>query len=285
MKIVVLGRSGQLARALARAPIHGDATLVSLGRDALDLTDASTTAAVLGAQRADLIINAAAYTAVDKAESEPAAAFALNRDAPAAIARFCAESGARLVHVSTDYVFDGAKAGAYVEDDARAPLNVYGRSKAEGEDAVLNSGADAVIVRTSWVYAAEGANFLRTMLRLAETRDEIGVVDDQIGAPTWAADLADACLAAGAATARGAFHYAAAGAGSWADFAEAVFTEAAQRGLPHARVKRISARDYPTAAARPANSRLDTSKFERAFGVVLRPWREALGACMGEVRP
>lgn len=289
MKILVLGRSGQLARALARTPIHGQDTIECLGREALDLANTHAIGGALAALAPDLIINAAGYTGVDRAESEPEAAYALNRDGPAAIARYCADSGAALVHVSTDYVFDGAKAGAYVEDDPRSPLNIYGRSKAEGEDAVRNAGANAAIVRTSWVYAAKGANFLRTILRLAETRDEIAVVEDQIGRPTWAEDLAAACLAIGARlnnadpAARGVFHYAGADDASWADVAEAIFAHAMARGWPSARVKRIAARDYASAATRPANSRLDTSKIERVFGLKPRPWREALAACMNSI--
>jgi dTDP-4-dehydrorhamnose reductase len=239
--------------------------------------------------RPDAVINAAAFTDVDRAETEAAAAFALNRDGPAALARACADLGAPLVHLSTDYVFDGAKPAPYVETDAKAPLNLYGHSKSEGEDSVLASGAHAAIVRTSWVFAAHGRNFLRTMLRLAEARDEIPVVADQIGRPTAASDLAQTCLAVALRaldrdpTSRGVFHYSDAGDASWADFAEAIFSEAAKAGLKLARVKRITTAEFPTPARRPANSRLDSTKIGAALGVAPRDWREACAICVREV--
>lgn len=279
-RIVVVGASGQLGIELVRA----GADIIGLTRAELDLTDERSVAEILAPLGPDVVINAAAYTGVDKAESEPEAAFALNCDAPAALARAAADLGAAFVHVSTDYVFDGAKRAAYVEGDARAPLSVYGRSKAAGEDAVLAAHPGAAIVRTSWVYSPHRANFVKTMLRLAESRDAIGVVADQCGRPTAAADLANACLTLGRARIGGVFHYAGAGDATWADFAEAIFAEAAARGRKAARVQCITTAEFPAPAKRPANSRLDTSKIE-ALGINPRPWREALVRCLNELLP
>lgn len=287
-RILVIGHSGQLATALRKLELPRGLELEALGRDRFDLLKTALLHAKLRDLRPDIVINTAAFTAVDRAETETAAAFALNRDGPAALARACADLGAGLIHLSTDYVFDGAKAAPYLETDARAPLNTYGRSKAEGEDAVLASGAHAAIIRTSWVFAPHGQNFLRTMLRLAETRDEIAVVADQIGRPTAAADLAQACLAMALRAldrdpdSAGLFHYAGAGDASWADFAEAIFTEAAKAGARPARVKRITTAQYPTPARRPANSRLDTGKIRTALGITPRDWREACAICVRE---
>ncbi len=284
-RILVIGHSGQLATELRKLALPRGVTLEALGRDRLDLLETAVLAEKLRDLRPSAVINAAAFTAVDRAETEPAAAFALNRDSPALLAHACADLGAPLVHLSTDYVFDGAKPAPYVETDAKAPLNVYGRSKAEGEDAVLASGAHAMIVRTSWVFAAHGQNFMRTMLRLAETRDEVPVVADQIGRPTAAADLAQASLAMvlraldGDRASTGVFHYAGAGDATWADFAEAIFAESAKAGAKSARVRRITSAEYPTPARRPANSRLDTAK----IGVTPRDWREACAICVREV--
>ncbi|MGE0044821.1 MAG: dTDP-4-dehydrorhamnose reductase [Hyphomonadaceae bacterium] len=279
--ILILGRSGQLAQALFARPAPDGFRWDAWGRETLDLARDDVEARVRAAAPA-AVINAAAHTGVDRAESEPEAAFALNRDAPGALARAAAALGAPFVHISTDYVFDGTKPSPYTEEDPLAPLGVYGRSKAEGEALVRESGGRAAIIRTSWVYARAGANFVNTMLRLSEARDEINVVADQIGRPTWARDLADACvgmterLLLDDARAEGVFHYSGAGDATWADFAEAIFA-AARRPV---RVKRITTEDYPTPAARPKNSRLDCSKIA-ALGIQPRPWREALALCIG----
>ena len=264
-------------------------TVATLGRDRIDLSKPDIVADAIAALRPAMVVNASAYTAVDKAESDIDAAFALNRDGPAALAFACATLGAPLVHISTDYVFDGAKPAPYVETDAKNPATAYGRSKSAGEDAVLAANANAAIIRTSWVYASHGTNFLRTMLRLAETREEVGVVADQLGRPTWARDLAEATMAVALRArdndpaARGVLHYGGAGDAVWADFAEAIFAGAAARGLKSARVKRITTADYPTPARRPANSRLDTTKIENTLGVKPRDWREACDACLSEL--
>jgi dTDP-4-dehydrorhamnose reductase len=289
VRILVLGKSGQLAQALTRAS-PPDATISALGREALDLAGPeSALSAALRRFAPALVINAAAYTAVDRAESEPDAAFALNRDGPAALARLCADLDVPLIHVSTDYVFDGSKAGPYREDDARAPLNVYGASKASGEDAVLTASARATVVRTSWVFGSRGENFVKTMLRLAQTRDEIGVVHDQVGRPTSADDLATALLTCGFAlldrerAAAGVFHFAGADDASWADLADATFAGAATRGMRTAVVKKIPSAAYKTVAQRPLNSRLDSRKFTAAFGVEPTPWRSALHRTLAEL--
>jgi dTDP-4-dehydrorhamnose reductase len=283
--VLVFGRFGQLARALAASRVPEAWRLSLCGREAIDLSHTEEIEPFIASRRPDAVINAAAYTAVDKAECNAAEAFSLNRDAPASMASACAARDIPIVHVSTDYVFDGAKSEPYVETDAKAPLNVYGRSKSEGEDRVITSGATACVIRTSWLYDATGANFVTAMLRVAHAQDEVRVVADQVGRPTSAADLAEvstamlARLLDGDAQARGVFHYAGAGDASWADFAEAIFAEGRVRGARSARVVRIATAEYPADAARPANSRLDSSKIG-AIGIRPRPWREALALCL-----
>ena len=258
------------------------------GRETLDLASGDV-GRFIRESAPSAVINAAAYTAVDRAESEPEQAFRLNRDAPAAAARSCAELGVPFVHISTDYVFDGAKRAPYLETDPRQPLGVYGRSKAEGEEAVEAAGGHHTILRTAWVFSAFGSNFVRTMLRLAETREEVGVVADQQGNPThardvaWAAVLAAERLRAGDLTAQGLFHVAGAGDTTWAGLAEAVFAESAGRGGASATVRPITTAEYPTPARRPANSRLDTTKLREIFGWAPGPWRESLKAVLDEM--
>ena len=287
-KILVLGRSGQVARELDKLGAPPGFDLQFAGRERLDL-GAADPRPLLDEVRPAAVVNAAAYTAVDKAESEPEAAFALNRDAPAALARACAEAKIPLIHFSTDYVFDGTKPEPYVETDPVHPTGVYGASKAAGEAAVLAAGGPAIVLRTSWVYSAFGANFVKTMLRLAATRDEIGVVADQLGRPTWAEDCARGALRAVRALLDGEigraerFHLSGEGDATWADFAEAIFAESAARGGPAARVRRIATADYPTPARRPANSRLDCAKLVRTLDFPLRPWRQSLSACFEEL--
>jgi len=291
--VLVFGRGGQLARELARIGAPTGLELAFAGREDFDLSTHDP-ASLIAARAPDAVINASAYTAVDKAETEPAAAFRLNRDAPAALARACAARDIPFVHVSTDYVFDGTKAEPYVEEDPVNPMGVYGRSKAEGEAGVLAAGGRAAILRTSWVFGAFGSNFVKTMLGLAATRDELAVVADQIGRPTWAKDLADGALRATTALldrdagAEGLFHLTGSGeAVSWADFAEAIFEESARRGGPSAAVRRITtaqfAADRPGMAPRPANSRLDCSKLVGALNWATPDWRESLAACCSEL--
>jgi dTDP-4-dehydrorhamnose reductase len=285
MRIVVTGREGQVARSLLeRGPVFGH-EIVPLGRPLLDLSgEPASIVAALESVRPHAIVSAAAYTAVDKAESEPEIAFAVNADGPAAVAQAASSLGVPLIHLSTDYVFDGSKASPYAEDDPPAPASVYGASKLAGEQAILSAHANSAVLRTAWVYSPFGANFVKTMLRLAGDRDEVRVVADQVGNPTSALDIADAVLAVAAnllssdePAQRGLFHMAGTGEGSWADFAEEIFAASAAAGGPSAHVTRIGTADYPTAARRPANSRLSCSKLDRAHGVRLPDWRSSTG--------
>lgn len=285
-RILVFGKSGQVATALAHAPSSFEVT--ALGRGEADLSTLDTIAAAIAALRPAVVINAAAYTAVDAAEGDVAAAYALNRDAPAAMARVCADTATPFVHISTDFVFDGTKGAPYVESDPVAPRSVYGASKAEGEAAVLAAGGDISVVRTSWVYAATGKNFVCTMLNLAATRDEVRVVADQHGRPTYAPDLAGALLKIAGALiegddgAAGLIHYANSGEAVWADLAEAAIEGGAARGLRRVPVTRITTAEYPTPAQRPADSRLDLARFTRWAGEAPPQWREALARCLDE---
>ncbi len=282
--ILVIGKTGQVASALdARG--FGDVPHVALGREDADLASPEMLSAAFAAHRPCLVVNAGAYTAVDKAESEPALAFAINRDGTARLAELCAVEGVPLIHISTDYVFDGTKPAPYVEDDPIAPLNVYGASKAEGEIALRERLPAHVILRTSWVYSSTGANFVKTMLRLGATRDELTVVADQIGSPTAADDIAEAIiLIAGRLLAGtgefGTFHMTGSGETSWYGFAQAIFAQVAANGQKVPAVKPIPAKDYPTPARRPANSRLDCSKLERAYGIRLPHWQTSLERCL-----
>ncbi len=288
MRVLVAGRQGQLAQALcARLPRDGHA-VVALGRPELDIADADGVARALDAARPDLVVNAAAYTAVDRAEDEPEAAFAVNRDGAANLARAAAAAGVPLLHLSTDYVFDGLKGAPYVETDAPNPLGIYGRSKAAGEAAVLAAHPRSLVLRTAWVCSATGANFMRTMLRLAAEREELRVVADQLGAPSFAEDLADAIAAmaprlvaapAGDA-AFGIFHLTGAPHASWHGFAEAILAEAAARGHPRPRLLPITTGQYPTKARRPPDGRLDCARIARLHGIRPARWRGSLARCL-----
>ncbi|MBY0569542.1 MAG: dTDP-4-dehydrorhamnose reductase [Hyphomonadaceae bacterium] len=280
-RLLVLGSTGQLGLALQRLTLPRGWEIQTLARADLDLADTGAVETALRAARPQVVINASGYTEVDKAERYPELAFALNSLAPAAMARAAYALSAPLVHVSTDYVFNGEKNAPYLETDAVDPINVYGRSKAEGEAAVLSSIALSAVVRTSWVFSADRANFLKTMLRLGETRRDVRVVADQRGRPTPANELARICVALaerlldGDKNACGLFHCAGAGEATWADFAEAIFSEAERYGCAPVQVQRISTAEYPTPARRPANSRLDTTKIE-ALGLTPMPWRDSM---------
>lgn len=289
MRILVIGAEGQVARALreaaARAP---DLTLACAARPGTDLTRPDSLAAAMAAFAPDVVVNPAAYTAVDRAESEPDLAFAVNRDGAGSAARAAAAMGAPIIHLSTDYVFDGLKATPYVERDPPAPQGVYGRSKLAGEQAVAASGARHVILRTAWLYAPYGANFVRTMLRLAGERDRLAVVDDQVGCPTYAPDLARAILAIARQIAgdgwraahAGVTHAAGPEAMSWRRFAERIVDGAARRGGRRVPVRAIATADYPTAATRPANSRLACERLATVFGVRMAPFQGSLDDCL-----
>lgn len=293
MRIAVTGRSGQIVRSLIE---RGDAAghkVIALGRPQLDLSVPASIAPVLEAASPDLIVSTAAYTAVDKAEGERALAHAVNGTGAGAVAQAARTLGVPLIHISTDYVFDGTLDRPYAESDPTGPTGAYGASKLAGEQAVLAAhGGNSVILRVAWVYSPFGANFVRTMLRLAGDRDEVGVVADQIGNPTSAFDIADGVLRVadnllrdGDPALRGLFHMTAGGEASWADFAEAIFAASAAQGGPSARVKCISTADYPTAACRPVNSRLDSGLIARRHGVALRDWRPALEEVMARLHP
>jgi dTDP-4-dehydrorhamnose reductase len=284
VRVAVTGREGQVARSLAERAAGSDVEILAIGRPDLDL--AGPEEAIINALEAaepDLIVSAAAYTQVDKAESEPELAFAVNEAGPRAIARAARDLGVPLVHLSTDYVFDGAKAAPYVEEDPTSPTGVYGASKLAGERAVLAEQPNSAVLRTAWVYSPFGANFVKTMLRLARDREEVGVVADQRGNPTSALDIADGVLRVAAnlcasedPECRGLFHMTALGEASWAEFAEAIFAASAAAGGPVARVRHIATADYPTPARRPANSRLDSSKLSRVHGVRLPDWHPSV---------
>lgn len=278
-----------MARELAFVAAPAGWTVVFRGRREFDLTYGAGLARLLDQTGPACVINAAAYTAVEQAEDDVDTAFALNRDAAEDLAKACAARGLPLVHFSTDYVFDGTKSEPYVEDDARHPLNVYGRSKAEGEDVIIASDCVHAILRTSWVYAATGSNFVRTMLRLAAERDEVSVVDDQIGRPTWARDCAQAALLAAVrmsdGQSLGVLHLAGAGDASWADLAQAVFDSEAAQGRRVPRLIRVVAADFPSRVKRPMNSRLNTDRIAAVLGWQARPWRDSLKACLAQLEP
>jgi dTDP-4-dehydrorhamnose reductase len=271
LRILLTGRNGQVGWELqkALAPLG---ELTALGRAELDLSDARRLREAVRAANPDVIVNAAAYTAVDKAESEREAAFAVNATAPGVLAGEAKRNGALLVHYSTDYVFDGTKPAPYVEEDEPNPLNVYGASKLAGERAIAASGCRHLILRTSWVYGPRGANFYLTMLRLARERPELRVVDDQVGAPTSSLAIARATAQLLRPGAHGLYHLSAAGRTSWCGFARAILGRA---GIATP-VVAIRTEDYPAPAKRPRNSRLDCSRLRADFGVALAPWEEGL---------
>jgi dTDP-4-dehydrorhamnose reductase len=284
MRIVVTGREGHLARSLVERGKLLAHEILTLARPQLNLAgDPQAIVRAVLAERPDAVVSAAAYTAVDKAESEHELAFAVNEGGARAVATAARECGAALVHLSTDYVFDGSKSSPYVESDCTAPIGIYGASKLAGERAVLAENPNCAILRTAWVYSPFGSNFVKTMLRLAGDREQVNVVADQRGNPTSALDIADGVIAVATNLAqgdeaknRGIFHMTAAGEASWADFATAVFAVSGAAGGPSAAVKPIATADYPTAARRPANSRLDCTLLEQVHGVRLPDWRESL---------
>ena len=284
MRLLVLGRSGQVGNALTQS-LQGLGELIALDRTQLDLSNPDAIRTALRELQPQMIINAAAYTAVDAAESDEATAFQINAEAPRVMAEESERLGAALIHYSTDYVFDGGKQSAWLEDDAAAPLSVYGRSKLAGEQAITDVGGTHLILRTSWVYGLHGKNFLLTMLKLAETREELAIVDDQVGAPTWAVTIADATATiirdagepAQLASQSGVYHLCAGGHTSWFGFAQAIFSHASVQRKP--KLRPITTAEYPTPAKRPSNSMLNTDKFRHTFGD-LPAWDDALQTCM-----
>jgi dTDP-4-dehydrorhamnose reductase len=302
LKIVIVGRNGQLAWE-AKQRFQGLGQIICVGRPEFDLLDLNGVREEIRRIKPSVIVNTAAYTAVDQAESEPEAAMKINSEVSAALAEEAKWLDTLFITYSTDYVFDGKSAAPYSESDSTAPLNVYGASKLSGERAVEAVGGNHLIFRTSWVYGARGKNFLKTILKLAAERPELRIVDDQVGAPTWSRDLAEATkkiieqlvvqsesdnITPGEALGdrRGIYHMTASGSISWYGFATAIVEEMERRGLSQGRVVKvmpIPSRQYPTPAARPHNSRLCNDKLKNAFGVTLPQWRESLAAVMNEL--
>lgn len=281
LRMIVTGKEGQVVQSLLeRAAGNTRFEVIALGRPNLDLSAPETISPIIGAARPDVIVSAAAYTAVDQAETEETEATIINGVAVGKIAEVASALDIPLLHLSTDYVFDGHKDRPYVEMDLVAPASAYGRSKLAGEQAITAATANYAILRTAWVYSPFGKNFLKTMLRLAETRDSINVVDDQVGNPTCALDIADAVFTTAGnlvdsedSNLRGVFHMSGSGEASWADFATEIFARSALSGGPSAEVGRIPTSSYPTPAKRPANSRLDCTRLQDRHGVRLPDWK------------
>lgn len=288
-RVFVIGREGQLARELARAPWPQGWSATFAEPPDLDLTKPDRAAEVVAAAKPDLVVNAAAYTNVEQAEDDFERALLINATGPAAVAAACRTIGVPFVTISTDYVFDGTKPGAYTENDPVRPIGAYGRSKAEGEATIRQANDRHVILRTSWLFSPFGTNFVKTMMRLGGERREVRVVADQRGRPTCAGDLARAvvavCGAIRSGQARfGTYHFANAGAVSWFDFAQAIFEGLAARGetVPE-QVVPVTTAEFPTKAVRPANSELDCGLIERRYGIAIRPWQAALNECLDEL--
>ena len=297
MKILVTGKHGQVGHALQHA-LSGEHEVVAVDREQMDLSDAHAIRSTITTVRPDLIINPAAYTAVDKAESEPALARAINAEAPRVIAEEAAKIGASLIHFSTDYVYEGNKSTAYNESDAVNPLSVYGKTKLAGERAIQAVGLPHLILRTSWVYGTHGKNFLKTILRLSAERDQLKIVADQWGAPTSSDAIAEGVREVLKVwqmqdqTKSGIYHFTNTGSTSWFGFAKAILQSYESKvqalSLPALKIKSetvmpITTADYPTPAARPANSRLDNTKLQNAFGFTLPDWETSLQAVMKQI--
>lgn len=290
--MVVTGREGQVVCSLAERAAANEFEVISLGRPELDLCNGGNSIfSVIERAKPDVIVSAAAYTAVDKAESEPDLAYAVNERGAAAVARTAGALDVPLIHLSTDYVFDGTKPTPYVESDPPNPNSVYGKSKLAGEQAVLGEHQNCAVLRTAWVYSPFGANFVKTMLRLAHDRDEVGVVGDQHGNPSSALDIADAVLqvarnliADEAPRLRGVFHMTGSSEATWAEFAEAIFEASVEAGGPTAAVRHIGTEDFPTIARRPKNSRLNSELVQQMHGVRLPEWRSSLKAVVARLQ-
>jgi dTDP-4-dehydrorhamnose reductase len=290
VKILVIGRDGQLARGLVESAGTSAVRVVAFGRPDIDLVDEKSVAAVVSRERPDAVVNAAAYTAVDAAENQSGLAHAVNALGAEYLAKACAANSIPIIHISTDYVFDGTKDSPYREDDATGPIGAYGRSKLEGERLVATACERHLILRTAWLHSPWGSNFAKTMLRLASDRPLISVVDDQRGSPTYVPDLARIVLAVAtraaadrAGTRWGIYHAVDSGETTWFGFAREVFRFAAEHGLPAAEVAAIATADFPTAARRPANSRLNCDKLRLSFGLELPDWRVGVRDCVARL--
>lgn len=291
MKILLLGSTGQVGREVRLAASREGINLIGRSRQEVDFRDYSAIRAEVDGSRPDILINAAAFTQVDRAEAEAETAFQVNAGAVETLAEVCSARSIPLIHISTDYVFDGEKQSPYVETDTTNPLNVYGRSKLAGEEAIRRVGGPHVIVRTSWVYSSHGNNFVKTILRLSSSRPELRIVCDQVGGPTAAADIANALLLVAdklsssfTAAELGTFHFQGAGSASWFEFAKAITKEASFQRTSAALIHPIPSTAYPTPAARPKNSRLECDKIFKAYGIRQRPWQESLTEVMTELR-
>ena len=287
MRIVVTGKEGQVDTSLAELGETLGIEIVRIGLPEIDLSKPETLSGPVKAAKPDLIISSAAYTAVDKAESETELAQAINGDGPGELARIAAELNIPILHLSTDYVFAGDKDGIYLETDTPAPVSVYGKTKLSGEEQIRAATPNHVILRTAWVYSPYGNNFVKTMLRLGETRDELNVVADQNGCPTYAPEIARALLSVAQRVVadsdpalRGTFHLTGQGETTWAGFAEAIFAGSSMRGGKAVKVNPIPTSDYPTPAKRPANSRLSGEKLATTYDLRLDPWRVSLNDCL-----
>ncbi len=287
MRILVTGREGQVARSIAER--LGDRFILSFAaRPDFDLVDRASVRRMVERMKPDIVVSAAAYTAVDRAEAEPDLAMAVNAEGPRTLAQACAAEGIPIIHLSTDYVFDGSGDRPWREDDPTGPINVYGHTKLAGEVAIRESGVRHAILRTSWVYSPFGANFVKTMLRLAEDREIINIVDDQVGCPTSAIDIADAIGVVIEAWQNGGgsfgtYHFSGREAMNWADFARAIFTQSVRLGGPHAQVMGIPTAQYPTPARRPLNSRIDSKAFANDFDFAMPDWEDSLAEVMSRL--
>ncbi len=289
MTVLVIGQRGQVASSLADLQQSRDIRIVTMGRPAIDLLQPATVTGALETLKPDIVVNTAAYTAVDKAESERELAFAINADGPAHLGAACAARGIPIIHLSTDYVYDGKKASPYIETDAVRPLSVYGASKLAGEQRLASANPTHIILRTAWVHSPFGQNFVKTMLRLGATRSHINVVADQLGNPTYASHLAEAILAIASRiidapagdTRWGVYHVVNKGDTTWFGLAEEVFRRASgYYGYPNPVLQPIPTVEFPTPAERPANSRLDTSKLQQTFGLAMASWHEGVADCL-----
>lgn len=289
MKLLVLGKTGQVAQSLLSRQGVGDCQFVARGRPDVDLTDKATIATAMDQVEPDVVVNAAAYTTVDKAETEPDQAMAVNAMGAEHIARLCATAARPLIHLSTDYVFNGEKSGPYVETDPTAPLGVYGKSKLEGEKRIADHLDQHIIVRTAWVYSPYGNNFVKTMLRLAKDRDVISVVNDQVGSPTYAPHLADAIVQIASDIMQktsvpwGVYHGAGSGYASWYEVAKKIFSDSGRLGEATANVEPIPTSAYPTPAQRPKNSTLDCTRLAQDFSINLPDWELGIEACLKQL--
>ena len=298
MKLIVTGANGQVGYELVRRADADGHDVIALDRSTLDIRNPRAVQRALSVEDLDVVINAAAYTAVDKAEDEPEAAFATNCEGAGNLAMACAHRGIPLLHISTDYVFDGSQASAYKEDDLAAPMNVYGQSKWQGEEAVRRLLGEHIILRVSWIFGHHGQNFVKTMLRLASEREVLRVVSDQRGCPTYAGDIAEVLLELSARVAHrrisgaamrdsewGTYHYGGAPETTWYEFARTIVEIARDLGpLTVREVVPIATSDFPTAARRPANTVLDCVRIEERLGIRPRPWRDGLQSVLRELR-